>query len=269
MLTINLINQHRNMTSHTSNKLSSKIACQHAQGLTSAPSSTPQRLRDQALPSPHLVVADQQAFVHEVIALSRNVALHQLQALRELERLQGLNGSNAQLLIDPETVDLGDRPGSSRMISDGRIRRMFRPYGNQILLFSANRDRKLSQRFLALGASGLLHKTATSKQLFERLETLWLKRRVTALEPQQAVAASIIAEQVERRFDERRSRRRHLSRRQCEVLGLLEQGLANKSISSELGLSLSTVKTHVSAILRALGANNRAHAAFKASSSDF
>jgi len=59
----------------------------------------------------------------------------------------------------------------------------------------------------------------------------------------------------------RQQRPRHLSTRQCEVLRLLEQGHPNKRISDELGLSLSTVKTHVSAILKALGATNRAQAA--------
>lgn len=257
------------MPNHACNTPSSKLECQHANGSSLAPSSTPRRLSEPAPFPPHLVVVDQQAFVHEVIAFSRHVALYQLQALRDIEHLEALNASNAQLLIDPETVDLGDRPGSSRIMSDGRIRRMFRPYRNQILLFTTNRDRKLSQRFLGLGASGLLYKTATSKQLFERLEALWSKRRVAALSPQEPLADFKRVERGERCGHGLRVRRRHLSRRQSEVLGLLEQGLANKSISSELGLSLSTVKTHVSAILRALGANNRAHAAFKASSSDF
>ena len=48
-----------------------------------------------------------------------------------------------------------------------------------------------------------------------------------------------------------------LTRRQEQVLKLLSQGLANKEIATELGMSQSTVRVHVSAILRALDVDNR------------
>jgi two-component system nitrate/nitrite response regulator NarL len=51
-----------------------------------------------------------------------------------------------------------------------------------------------------------------------------------------------------------------LSQRQLSVLQLLAQGLANKSIARQLGVSEGTVKLHVSAILRSLGARNRTEA---------
>jgi len=48
-----------------------------------------------------------------------------------------------------------------------------------------------------------------------------------------------------------------LTERQSEVLALLIQGKPNKLICRELGLAESTVKVHVTAILRALGVANR------------
>lgn len=51
-----------------------------------------------------------------------------------------------------------------------------------------------------------------------------------------------------------------LTPRQREVLGLLVDGHPNKAISRRLGLSGSTVKTHLEAIFRALGVNSRAQA---------
>ena len=51
-----------------------------------------------------------------------------------------------------------------------------------------------------------------------------------------------------------------LTRRQREVLSLLAEGLSNQSIAISLGLSLSTVKGHVSKILDLLGAENRTQA---------
>lgn len=55
-------------------------------------------------------------------------------------------------------------------------------------------------------------------------------------------------------------RRVHLSPRQVEVLMLLGEGLANKPIGRQLGISACTVKQHVQAILKEFGASNRLQA---------
>jgi len=51
-----------------------------------------------------------------------------------------------------------------------------------------------------------------------------------------------------------------LSHRQVEVLGLIRQGFSNEEIGSLLGISERTARAHVSAILEALGAADRAQA---------
>lgn len=53
-----------------------------------------------------------------------------------------------------------------------------------------------------------------------------------------------------------------LTERQADVLALLVQGKPNKIICRELDLAEGTVKTHITAILRALGVNNRTQALF-------
>lgn len=50
------------------------------------------------------------------------------------------------------------------------------------------------------------------------------------------------------------------SPRQLEVLHLLDKGQSNKLIARNLGLSLSTVKVHLGAVYRALGAQSRIEA---------
>jgi DNA-binding NarL/FixJ family response regulator len=52
-----------------------------------------------------------------------------------------------------------------------------------------------------------------------------------------------------------------LTPRQGDVLRLLARGLANKEIATELGMSTSTVRVHVTAVLKALGVENRTQAA--------
>lgn len=52
-----------------------------------------------------------------------------------------------------------------------------------------------------------------------------------------------------------------LTERQREVLDLLAKGLSNREIAGALGISPSTVKTHVENLLRALDATNRTEAA--------
>jgi DNA-binding NarL/FixJ family response regulator len=51
-----------------------------------------------------------------------------------------------------------------------------------------------------------------------------------------------------------------LTEREVEVLGWLAQGLANKQIAVQLGISEHTVKFHVSAIYAKLGATSRTEA---------
>jgi len=50
-----------------------------------------------------------------------------------------------------------------------------------------------------------------------------------------------------------------LTARQMEVLALLAQGQPNKRIACALGIAERTVKLHITALLRRLGARNRTH----------
>lgn len=55
-----------------------------------------------------------------------------------------------------------------------------------------------------------------------------------------------------------------ISDREADVLALVRQGKANKVIARELGVSVHTIKSHVSSIMRKLGASNRTEVAVKA-----
>jgi DNA-binding NarL/FixJ family response regulator len=55
-----------------------------------------------------------------------------------------------------------------------------------------------------------------------------------------------------------------LTKRELEILRLIAEGWSNKQIAQELGISLSTVKTHVEELLVKLSASDRTQAAIRA-----
>lgn len=66
------------------------------------------------------------------------------------------------------------------------------------------------------------------------------------------------------RFSTQKSKFEELTAREFDVLFLLAKGSKNSSISTQLFISPSTVKTHISSILRKLSAENRTTAVRKA-----
>jgi DNA-binding CsgD family transcriptional regulator len=48
-----------------------------------------------------------------------------------------------------------------------------------------------------------------------------------------------------------------LTKRQAEILQWIKRGATNKQIANRLGISVSTVKLHMTAILKTYGARNR------------
>jgi DNA-binding NarL/FixJ family response regulator len=55
-----------------------------------------------------------------------------------------------------------------------------------------------------------------------------------------------------------------LTARQCEVLGLLADGLPAKVIATRLGVAEATIRTHIRAILLELGTHSQLEAIAKA-----
>jgi DNA-binding NarL/FixJ family response regulator len=53
---------------------------------------------------------------------------------------------------------------------------------------------------------------------------------------------------------------RVLTKRELEILQLVERGTSNKAIAAELTVSLSTIRSHVQSILKKLGAHSKLEA---------
>jgi DNA-binding NarL/FixJ family response regulator len=108
-------------------------------------------------------------------------------------------------------------------------------------------------RVLRAGFSGVLSIHATAAQLHAALVAIRCGLQVvdpalTRAEPAQS-ATSMVAT-----FSE------ELTTREQQVLTLMAEGLANKEISSRLGISTHTVKFHISSILGKLNAASRTEA---------
>jgi len=99
-----------------------------------------------------------------------------------------------------------------------------------------------------LGAVAYIHKSATPEDLSTIL------RRLLAGESHWPTPGNAATGAVDSGLD-------RLSRQELRVLLELNDGRANKQIAGRLGISESTVKTHVSAVLGKLGLRSRTEAA--------
>jgi DNA-binding NarL/FixJ family response regulator len=91
---------------------------------------------------------------------------------------------------------------------------------------------------------------------------------IQALQEGQPRCSGSVVELVLRRIRELSAVKHHesrveefeLTRREIEVLGLVEQGFLNKEIARQLGITISTVKNHLHAIFEKLQVNGRRQA---------
>ena len=122
-----------------------------------------------------------------------------------------------------------------------------------VAMVSAREEPEVMRRALDHGAMGFIPKSSDAATLATALQQVLDGERWV---PDAALHAAPIAD------DERAiaARVRELTPQQFRVLQMLGTGLLNKQIGYELGVSEATIKAHMSAILRKLGANNRTQA---------
>lgn len=104
--------------------------------------------------------------------------------------------------------------------------------------------------YLSGGAHGVIFKTQTAREIAAAIGAVMSGG--ISIPPVRAQAPIAI------NFAYRGGAR--LSARQSLVLRMLAQGMSNKAIARELGLSEATVKVHVNAVFKALNVRNRASA---------
>jgi DNA-binding NarL/FixJ family response regulator len=129
--------------------------------------------------------------------------------------------------------------------------------GIPVVVVSASDDAAVVRRCMELGASGFIPKTLGVESIRSAIERVlkggvWTPPDIDIDAGSDAEIATIM------------NRLATLTPQQVRVLMMLSEGLLNKQIAYELGVSEATVKAHVSAILEKLGVESRTQAVIAA-----
>lgn len=116
----------------------------------------------------------------------------------------------------------------------------------KIILISINETAEDVRRALEAGARGYVPKSCDQDAIVEAIRSV-------------ASGKDYLPPHVARRLADRNAIV-GLSNREVDVLRLIAKGRTNKEIAAELALSADTVKTHITHLMRKLGAADRAHA---------
>jgi len=131
-----------------------------------------------------------------------------------------------------------------------------------VVIISANEDPLVIQRALDHGAAGFIPKSSDIKTITSAINDIlmgeiWAPESTQANLPGNNVSELAMAERMSR-----------LTPQQFKVLMMVTQGLLNKQIAYDMGISEATVKAHVTAIMNKLGVSNRTQAVLAASKLD-
>lgn len=129
--------------------------------------------------------------------------------------------------------------------------------GVPVIVVSANDDPAAIRRCMEFGASGFIPKTLGVDAMRAAISRIlgggvWTPPDVDLAASSDAEAAELM------------TRMATLTPQQVRVLMMLSEGLLNKQIAYQLGVSEATVKAHVSAILQKLGVESRTQAVIAA-----
>jgi NarL family two-component system response regulator LiaR len=121
----------------------------------------------------------------------------------------------------------------------------------QVIALTSFKEGELIRNALEAGAIGYLLKDVSADELVQAIRAAHAGRATLSPEAAQSLVQSVI-QPPDPGFD--------LTDREREVLTLMIEGLNNTQIAGSLGVSPSTIKSHVSNILSKLGVTSRTEA---------
>ena len=128
-----------------------------------------------------------------------------------------------------------------------------------IIIVSAHEESDVVRRALAHGAAGYIPKSLGGENIVSAIQIvldgdIWVPQKSVGMGANLIGAEAQIAARVA-----------ELTPHQFRVLVMLSEGLLNKQIAFELGVSEATIKAHMTAIMRKLGCHNRTQVALAVS----
>lgn len=164
--------------------------------------------------------------------------------------------------IDLTFLDLS-MPGTTGLSGLVRLRKAFPR--SPIVVVSCHQDSQIIASVLSLGVGGYIPKSTSKEELAHSIAevlkgAVYLPSSYRAITPGRRGKGS--TQELLKRLGE-------LTPQQLKVLDMIRQGLQNKQIAYELSIRETTVKVHVSEILRKLNVLSRTKAIIEMSKIDF
>lgn len=128
---------------------------------------------------------------------------------------------------------------------------------SRVILVTGTSDPRVLQKVVEDGAVGVVFKSQSPEILVKAIEKVcagevWLERSLIA-----NVLTRLSRSQPAKKADPERENFARLSDREKDVVRLIGRGLKNKRISSELCISETTVRHHLTSIYNKLGVSDR------------
>ena len=157
--------------------------------------------------------------------------------------------------VEVAVVDLGLPDGSGEELIPELHAAYPRATALVLTYFS---DRERLARAVEAGASSVLHKSASVKEVVEAVRQLYSGEQLLSLE--EVFEALRLVDQERRKDREARLSFEKLTDRELEVLHALAEGLSDREIAERFHVGTATVRTHVTSILAKLRAASRLQA---------
>lgn len=195
-----------------------------------------------------IILADDHPLFRQALTITlkanfSNIDVFEVQTIPELEHYLK-QGQEADILL----LDL-DIPGAQGFDSLINIRRSYPNLG--VVIISGFEDKETINKAMNHGAAGFIPKSTSVSEMLSAIEEvfagkLWTPDGEFTPKAEHSITAD--------------DKIASLTPKQHKILLMFADGLLNKQIAYELGLSESTIKSHASTIFLKLGVRNRTQA---------
>ena len=144
-----------------------------------------------------------------------------------------------------------------------------------VIIISAVFDKEILQQTLDIGVAGYIPKTASNNLIISAINLvlaggmyipheLLYSTKINTPENKQPEYYAPLKTLEKFAENNKETPQKGLTERQIDIVKCIAEGLSNKQIAYQMSVSEATVKLHINALLRAMGATNRTQAVIKA-----